>query len=119
MRQYQIEIDPRALDKYRFSVRQLADTVKSNNRNAGGALLDAGQQSLPIRGSGLIRSIEDIEQIVRDRTGGQIYQLRVEIGPDGARMHGRCSTYYCKQLAQHAAMRLLGPLTLSNEIEVG
>jgi cobalt-zinc-cadmium resistance protein CzcA len=66
VRQYQIEIDPRALDKYRLSVRQLADTVKSNNRNAGGALLDVGQQSLPIRGSGLIRSIDDIEQIVLD-----------------------------------------------------
>ena len=66
VRQYQIEIDPRALDKYRLSVRQLADTIKANNRNAGGALLDVGQQSLPIRGSGLIRSIEDIEQIVLD-----------------------------------------------------
>jgi hypothetical protein len=61
----------------------------------------------------------DIEQLVRDRTGGQIQRLRVEIGPEGARMHGRCSTFYCKQLAQHAAMRLLGPLHLSNEIEVG
>jgi cobalt-zinc-cadmium resistance protein CzcA len=66
VRQYQIEIDPRALDKYRVSVRQLADTVKSNNRNAGGALLDVGQQSLPIRGAGLIRSTDDIEQIVLD-----------------------------------------------------
>ena len=42
VRQYQIEIDPRALDKYRVSVRQLADTIKNNNRNAGGALLDVG-----------------------------------------------------------------------------
>ena len=66
VRQYQIEIDPRALDKYHLTVRQLADTVKNNNRNAGGALLDVGQQSLPIRGSGLIRSIDDIEQIVLD-----------------------------------------------------
>ena len=70
VRQYQIEIDPRALDRYKFSVRQLADTVKSNNRNAGGALLDVGQQSLPIRGSGLIRSPEDIGQIVLDATKG-------------------------------------------------
>jgi hypothetical protein len=60
----------------------------------------------------------DIEQVVHDRTGGQIRKLRVEVGPDGARMHGLCSTFYCKQLAQHAAMRLLGSLHLSNEIEV-
>jgi len=76
VRQYQIEIDPRALDKYRVSVRQLADTVKNNNRNAGGALLDVGQQSLPIRGSGLIRSIEDLEQIVLDAPKGVPFFVR-------------------------------------------
>ena len=76
VRQYQIEIDPRALDKYRLSVRQLADTVKNNNRNAGGALLDVGQQSLAIRGSGLIRSIEDLEQIVLDAPKGVPFFVR-------------------------------------------
>src|SRR5262252_9827658 len=39
VRQYEIQIDPRALDKYKFSVRQIADAVKNNNRDAGGALL--------------------------------------------------------------------------------
>jgi cobalt-zinc-cadmium resistance protein CzcA len=66
VRQYRIELDPRNLDKYRLSVRQIADAVKSNTRNAGGALLDLGQQSLPIRGTGLIQSTEDIENIVLD-----------------------------------------------------
>jgi cobalt-zinc-cadmium resistance protein CzcA len=66
VRQYRIELDPRSLDKYRLSVRQIADAVKSNTRNAGGALLDLGQQSLPIRGTGLIQSTEDIESIVLD-----------------------------------------------------
>ena len=76
VRQYQIEIDPRALDKYKLSVRQLADAVKSNNRNAGGALLNVGQESLAIRGSGLIRSIEDIEQIVLDAPKGVPFFIR-------------------------------------------
>jgi cobalt-zinc-cadmium resistance protein CzcA len=70
VRQYQIELDPHALDKYRLSVRQLADAVKNNNRNAGGALLDLGQQSLPIRGSGLIQSTDDIANIVLDAPKG-------------------------------------------------
>ena len=30
VRQYQIEVDPKALTKYRFSVRQIADAVKNN-----------------------------------------------------------------------------------------
>ena len=70
VRQYQIELDPRNLDKYRMSVRQIADAVKNNTRNAGGALLTLGQQSLPIRGTGLIQSTEDIENIVLDAPRG-------------------------------------------------
>src|SRR3989442_102684 len=66
VRQYQIEIDPRALDKYKLSMRQIADAVKNNNRNAGGALLELGQQSLAIRSSGLIQSTKDLENIVLD-----------------------------------------------------
>ena len=65
------------------------------------------------------RLAHDIEQVVRERTGGQIHELRIEIGHGSVRMHGHCSTFYCKQLAQHAAMGLLGTLHLSNEIEVG
>src|SRR3989454_8768317 len=66
VRQYQIEIDPKALDKYKLTPRQIADAVKNNNRNAGGALLTLGQQSLAIRSSGLIQSSEDIANIVLD-----------------------------------------------------
>jgi len=70
VRQYEVHVDPRALDRYRLSMRQLADAVKNNNRNAGGALLRMGQQDLPIRGSGLIRSADDIENIVLDSPKG-------------------------------------------------
>jgi heavy metal efflux system protein len=66
VRQYQIELDPKALDKYKFTPRQIADAVKNNNRNAGGALLEQGQQSLAIRSSGLIQSSDDIANIVLD-----------------------------------------------------
>jgi cobalt-zinc-cadmium resistance protein CzcA len=66
VRQYEIQLDPKALNKYKFSVRQVADAVKSNNRNAGGALLTMGQQSLAIRGSGLIQSSDDIGDILID-----------------------------------------------------
>ena len=70
VRQYEIQVDPKALDKYRLSMRQLADAVKNNNRNAGGALLRMGQQALPIRGSGLIQSTADLENIVLDAPKG-------------------------------------------------
>jgi len=70
VKQYQIEIDPRSLDKYKLSMRQIADAVKSNNRNAGGALLELGRQSLAIRSSGLIQTRADLESIVLDFQNG-------------------------------------------------
>jgi cobalt-zinc-cadmium resistance protein CzcA len=76
VRQYEIQVDPRALDRYRLSMRQLADAVKNNNRNAGGALLRMGQQALPIRGSGLIRTAADIENVVLDAAKGVPISVR-------------------------------------------
>src|SRR5277367_1193395 len=63
IKQYQIVIDPLALSRYNLSISQIAQAVGANNGNAGGALLDNGQQSMVIRGVGLIRSAADIGNI--------------------------------------------------------
>src|SRR5215472_15259506 len=70
VKQFQIEIDPLSLEKYRLSVKQIADAINANNQNAGGAMLDNRQQSMVIRGVGLIRSVSNIEQIVLDAANG-------------------------------------------------
>lgn len=64
VKQYQIEVDPLALYKYNLSIRGIAEAVAMNNQNAGGSLLSSGEESLVVRGVGLIRSISDIENIV-------------------------------------------------------
>ena len=64
IKQYQIEVDPSALDKYNLSISQIAQAVNANNQNAGGAMLDNRQQSMVIRGVGLIDSLADIESIL-------------------------------------------------------
>ncbi|HEY1493309.1 MAG TPA: CusA/CzcA family heavy metal efflux RND transporter [Candidatus Solibacter sp.] len=64
VKQYQIEIDPQAINKYNLSIGQIAQAVGANNQNAGGALLDNNQQSMVIRGVGLVQNTEDIESIV-------------------------------------------------------
>src|SRR5436190_14726596 len=70
VKQYQIEIDPVALDKYNLSISQIATAINANNQNAGGALLDNRQQSMVIRGVGLVQSTEDIENIVATEVKG-------------------------------------------------
>jgi cobalt-zinc-cadmium resistance protein CzcA len=70
VKQYQVEIDPKALNKYSLSIGQIAQAVSANNQNAGGAMLDNGQQSMVIRGVGLVRTTDDIGNIVVSETRG-------------------------------------------------
>jgi cobalt-zinc-cadmium resistance protein CzcA len=70
IKQYQIEVDPAALTKYNLSIRDVAQAVDANNQNAGGAQLDNKQQSLVVRGVGLIQSVSDIENVVVNASGG-------------------------------------------------
>ncbi|HLA85364.1 MAG TPA: BON domain-containing protein [Thermoguttaceae bacterium] len=65
------------------------------------------------------RLATSIEQAVRRETSGRVRGLRVEVDRRGVRLEGRCETFYCKQLAQQAAMILSGHDRLTNEIEVG
>jgi osmotically-inducible protein OsmY len=59
-----------------------------------------------------------IERAVWRETGGRVRNLRVEVNEDGILLTGRCSTYYAKQQAQHAAMQVPGGGELTNRIEV-
>ena len=76
VKQYQIEVDPLALEKYNLSIGRIAQAVSANNRNAGGALIDNRQQGMVVRGVGLIRSIADIENIVVSATKGTPVLIR-------------------------------------------
>ena len=84
VKQYQIAVDPLALYKYNLSIRQIAAAVGANNQNAGGSVLNSGQQALVVRGVGLIRSVADIENVVVASAGGTpvfVHDVgRVQIG---------------------------------------
>ncbi|MGB5694972.1 MAG: CusA/CzcA family heavy metal efflux RND transporter [Polyangiales bacterium] len=84
VKQFQIELDPLKLGEYGLSVGDVADAVGANNRNAGGALLDTGQQSLAVRGVGAIQSTNDLESVlVTEAEGVPVFVRdlgRVQIG---------------------------------------
>ena len=74
VKQYQIQIDPFALEKYKLSLSELAKAVEESNQNAGGALLDNREQSLAVRGVGLLKSTSDIENsVVSENKGVPVY----------------------------------------------
>ena len=48
----------------------MAQAVEANNRNAGGALISSGQQSMVVRGVGRIQSLPDIDHITLTTKAG-------------------------------------------------
>ncbi|MCF8145533.1 MAG: CusA/CzcA family heavy metal efflux RND transporter [Deltaproteobacteria bacterium] len=61
--QYQIRVDPDALHKYSISLADLVESVRANNRNAGGQFLVLGSEEHLVRGIGLLQDLDDIRGI--------------------------------------------------------
>ncbi|HKB10961.1 MAG TPA: efflux RND transporter permease subunit, partial [Vicinamibacterales bacterium] len=84
IKQYQIEVDPAALGNYGLSIRDVAQAVDANNQNAGGSQLDNRQQTMVVRGVGLIESESDIDNVVVANNAGVpvfVHDIgRVQIG---------------------------------------
>ncbi len=59
-----------------------------------------------------------ILQRIESRLCGRVRELSVCRSPNAIVLTGYCSTYYTKQLAQHAAMGVLQYERLINDIEV-
>ncbi len=59
-----------------------------------------------------------ISRLIARRTDGKIQDLRVLVRGDEIWLCGRCTSFYGKQLAQHAAMEVAMGATLHNEIVV-
>ncbi|HEY3354660.1 MAG TPA: CusA/CzcA family heavy metal efflux RND transporter [Polyangia bacterium] len=62
--EFQLALDPAKLAQFNLSLQQVIGTIKANNANAGGSLLVRGEQAAVIRGIGLIRSLDDLGNIV-------------------------------------------------------
>jgi len=68
--QFQLLVDPARLAEYNLSLKQVTDAIESNNANAGGSVIVRGDQGLVVRGIGLIRSLEDLGNIVVTQKAG-------------------------------------------------
>jgi cobalt-zinc-cadmium resistance protein CzcA len=68
---YDVDVDLQKLDAYNVTLPQMLAAVGNANVNVGGRTLNVGQQSVNIRGVGLIEKTEDIENVVLGtQTGG-------------------------------------------------
>ena len=64
VKQFQILVTPHSLLKYNLTISELSDRVKENNQNVGASFITKGQEEYIVRSVGLVRTIEDLENIV-------------------------------------------------------
>ncbi|MDR0251250.1 MAG: CusA/CzcA family heavy metal efflux RND transporter [Burkholderiales bacterium] len=69
-KQYDVEADMHKLEGYRITLPELIEAIGSANVNVGGRTLNIGEQSVNIRGIGLINNTEDIGNIVLSQSNG-------------------------------------------------
>jgi cobalt-zinc-cadmium resistance protein CzcA len=86
-KEYQVEVDLHKLDAYNVTIPQVVSAVANANVNVGGRTVNIGQQSVNIRGVGLIDSggatdltqgyhVTDIENIVLSQVNGVPVQVK-------------------------------------------
>lgn len=84
-REYQVVINPERLVAYNLSLKQVFDAINRNNANFSGGIIEHSSEQYIVSGSGLIRSLDDIKNIVVTYSNGVPVYIkniaRVEYGP--------------------------------------
>src|SRR5213596_2880863 len=84
VKQYQVIVDQQALVNYNITLKSLFEAIQANNQNTGANFIEHGDEQYVVRGLGLVKNIQDIQNIVLDSRGGTPIRVsdvaRVEIG---------------------------------------
>ncbi|NTF22725.1 efflux RND transporter permease subunit [Agrobacterium rubi] len=89
VKQYSIVVDPARLKAQSVSLSDIANAVRSSNRDVGGRTIELSEFEFMVRGKGYLQGIKDIENIVLKTNAGVPLRLsdvaRVELVPDERR----------------------------------
>src|SRR3977135_2927468 len=69
-KEFQAEIDLNRMMAYGITLPQVLNAISAGNSNVGGRTIAIGEQSVNVRGLGVVRSLEDIGNIVLTQQGG-------------------------------------------------
>jgi heavy metal efflux system protein len=69
-KEFQAEIDLNKLMSYGLTLPQIITAISAGNSNVGGRTISMGEQSVNVRGLGVIGSLDDIGNIVLAQQGG-------------------------------------------------
>src|SRR5215468_9174542 len=63
-RQFRLDLEPTELLRYGIGINDVTNAITNNSANAGGGRVPRGDQSLIVRGVGLVRTLDDLGNIV-------------------------------------------------------
>src|SRR5581483_11674800 len=69
-KEFQVEIDLNRMMAYGMSLPQIISAISASNSNVGGRTIAMGEQSVNVRGLGVVSSLDDIGRIVLSQQGG-------------------------------------------------
>ena len=69
-KEYQVEIDLNRMMAYGLTLPQVMSAISASNLNVGGRTITMGEQSVNVRGIGVVRSLDDIGNIVLTQQNG-------------------------------------------------
>ena len=64
LKQYEVGINPERLRSMNVTVSEIFEALQQNNENTGGSYIEKGPNAYFIRGEGMVKSLEDIGDIV-------------------------------------------------------
>ncbi|MDR6300267.1 cobalt-zinc-cadmium resistance protein CzcA [Mesonia maritima] len=70
IKQYEVAVKPDELRAINISISEIFKTLQNNNQNTGGAYIEKNHRANFIRGEGLARNVQDIEQMVIKNVNG-------------------------------------------------
>ncbi|MDH5592329.1 MAG: efflux RND transporter permease subunit, partial [Gammaproteobacteria bacterium] len=63
VKQYQVEVDPNALQNYNIPLSKVKKAIQRSNSDVGGKLIEMAETEYMVRGLGYIQSLDDLKSI--------------------------------------------------------
>jgi len=85
VKEYKVSAKPDRLKNFNISLQQLFDAIAANNNNTGGGYIEHGDEALVVRGIGLLKSADEIGEIVVNTNDGVPIRIKdvadISVGP--------------------------------------
>ena len=83
LKQIQVSVDPARLRSFELTIHDVLRALESNNQNTGGSYLERGPNAIYIRAEGVVKSMDDIGNIVVQQEGTPVLLREVATVEEG------------------------------------